>query len=254
MSIASSATAVDVVEFYVRLVTAPASDNPLTPLLFEKGAGARVYVRMHAAGVFTIPETVGAGDQRLRVLVGAGTGAAPFVSMIRTAAQTTSASLRQWVLLHGARIPADLGYRAELDTYVAARGLRYWGSVSRPQLAPAWQGEVGRVEEFFAATRLAQLEQRLGLAPGDFVPSRAAVWICGLRGTIAGTLTALLARGFVPDTKRMREALGIPSAAPASLFYEQYDHEPVIDLKNDTLVAALRAVAAAGQAYAAERA
>ena len=45
----------------------------------------------------------------------------------------------------------------------------------------------------------------------------------------------------MPDHKRMREALGVPPELPASLFFEQYDTEPVIDIKTPEVIGPLRA-------------
>lgn len=242
MSIASAPEDAGPVEFYIRFVSHPASENPLTHLLWTLEAGDRVYMRPVAAGVFTIADTIGVEDPRLRVLVAAGTGSAPFVSMIRSELRRDPrADLSRFVLLHGASYPADLGYRDELRGYAETHGLRYWGTVSRPAEAPGWTGDTGRVEAYFAGPRLADLEQRLGLAPGGFTPTTAAILICGLTGTITGTVVPLIDRGFIPDFKRIREALGVPTERPASVFYEQYDTEPVINIKDDAVVAPLRA-------------
>jgi ferredoxin--NADP+ reductase len=192
--------------------------------------------------VFTVKDTVGVEDPRLRVMVAAGTGSAPFVSMVRSELRRDpKVDLSKWVLLHGASYPSDLGHRDELHELVEKHRLKYYGTVSRPKEAPDWQGDTGRVEDFFAADRLAELERRCGLAPGGFTPKTAAIFICGLQGTIASTITNLIDRGFVPDQKRMREALGVPSEALATLFYEQYDTEPVIDLKTPSVIEPLRA-------------
>jgi ferredoxin--NADP+ reductase len=242
MSIASAPEDDGPVEFYVRYVAKPESDNPLTHMLWTLRPGDRLYMRPVAAGVFTIPDTIGADDPRLRVLVAAGTGSAPFVSMVRSELRRDAAAdLSRFVLLHGASYAADLGHRDELTALTASNRLRYWGTVSRPDGSPGWTGDVGRVEQYFAPDRLAQLEQRLDLAPGQFSPARAAIFICGLQGTIGTTITNLIDRGFVPDQKRMREALGVPTDVPASLFFEQYDTEPVIDIKTPAVIEPLRA-------------
>ena len=242
MSIASAAQQTGPIEFYIRFVAKPASENPLTHLLWKLKAGDRMYMRAHAAGVFTVADTVGNDDPRIRIMVAAGTGSAPFVSMVRTEiARDPAVDLSKWVLLHGASYAADLGHRDELQHMVAAHGLRYWGTVSRPDGSPGWHGDTGRVEHFFAPSRLDDLEQRIGLAVGALTPKTAVVMICGLQGTISETLIGLLDRGFVPDFKRIREALGAPTEVPSSLFYEQYDHEPVIDIKNPDNVAPLKA-------------
>jgi len=54
-------------------------------------------------------------------------------------------------------------------------------------------------------------------------------------------MTALIDRGFVPASARVREALGVPPEERASLFYEDYETEPVIDTNDPLVVATLRA-------------
>lgn len=242
MSIASAPEDDGPVEFYVRFVAKPESENPFTHLLWKIRPGDRIYMRPVAAGVFTIKDTVGGDDPRLKVLVAAGTGSAPFVSMVRSELhRDPGADLSRYVLLHGASYPADLGYRDELAAMVARNRLRYWGTVSRPKEASGWTGDTGRVEAFFEGDRLADLEQRCGLPPGDFTPRNVVVYICGLTGTITGTVVPLIDRGFIPDFKRIREALGVPAAAGDSVFYEQYDTEPVINIKDPSVVEPLKA-------------
>jgi ferredoxin--NADP+ reductase len=241
MSIASAPEDDAPIEFYVRFVSKPESDNPLTHLLWKLKQGERMYMRPVAAGVFTVKDTVGFDDPRLRVMVAAGTGSAPFVSMLRSELRKNpQADLSKWVLLHGASYPADLGYREELEGYVKSHGLKYWPTVSRPKDFPDWKGDTGRVEAFFEAQRLPDFEQRLGLAPGAFTPKTAVIFICGLTGTITGTIVPLIDRGFVPDFKRIREALGVPAETKDSVFYEQYDTEPVINVKDPAVVEPLR--------------
>jgi ferredoxin--NADP+ reductase len=241
MSIASAPEDDGPVEFYIRWVAKPESENPLTHLLWQIKSGARMYMRAVAAGVFTVKDTIGDADPRIRVMVAAGTGSAPFVSMVRSELRRNPhADLSKWTLLHGASYPSDLGYRDELLAYVDRNRLKYWGTVSRPKEAPDWKGDVGRVESFFEGARLAELEKRLGLPAGGFTPKHAVVYICGLTGTIAGTVLPLIDRGFVPDFKRIREALGVATEVPASVFYEQYDTEPVINVKDPSVVEPLR--------------
>ncbi len=242
MSIASPPEDDGPTEFYVRFVSSPASENPLTHLLWKLAAGDRMYMRPVAAGLFTVPDTVGVEDARLRIMVAAGTGSAPFVSMVRSELRRNpQADLSRWVILHGASYAADLGHRDELLAMVEKHRLNYWGTVSRPGEAGEWKGDTGRVESFFEPTKLAELERRLGLPEGGFLPSTATIFICGLQGTIGGAITSLVDRAFVPDQRRMREALGVPKSVPASLFFEQYDTEPVIAIKNPEVIDPLRA-------------
>jgi ferredoxin--NADP+ reductase len=242
MSIASAPEDDGPIEFYIRFVSKPESENPLTHLLWKIKTGDRCYMRAVAAGVFTIKDTIGMDDPRLRVMVAAGTGSAPFVSMVRSELRRNPhADLSKWVLLHGASYPADLGYRDELLGLCETNRLRYWGTVSRPKEAPDWRGDTGRVEGFFEGARLADLEKRLGLPPGGFTPKNVVIYICGLTGTISGTIIPLVDRGFVPDFKRIREALGVAADVKDSVFYEQYDTEPVINIKDASVVDPLRA-------------
>jgi ferredoxin-NADP reductase len=249
MSIASAPEDEGPIEFYIRYVSKPESDNPLTHLLWKKKDGDRLYLRPVPAGVFTVEDTIGVEDARLRILVAAGTGSAPFVAMVRSELRRNpKADLSKYVLLHGASYDKDLGYRDELLGYVKTNGLRYWGTVSRPRECPGWTGDAGRVESYFDAGRLAELEKRLGLGEGGFSPKVAAIFICGLQGTIGTTITNLVPRAFVPDQKRVREALGVPATVPSNLFFEQYDTEPVIDIKNPAVTEPLKAEMAAALA------
>src|SRR4029079_15819160 len=108
--------------------------------------------------------------------------------------------------------------------------------------------DTGRVEAFFDGARLDDLERRLGLPPGGFTPKKFLFFICGLTGTTTGTIIPPLDRGFVPDFKRIREALGVPADVKDSVFYEQYDTEPVINVKDPAVVEPLKARMQAGLA------
>ncbi|MBK8266284.1 MAG: hypothetical protein IPK80_33775 [Nannocystis sp.] len=242
MSIASAPERRDCIEFYIRYVERPESDNPFTHLLWKQRPGARMYVRVHPTGKFTIEETAGAEDTRIKVLVAAGTGLAPFISMARSAVnRDPEISLRDHVIIHGVSYAADLGYRAEMEALAAKTGLIYLPTVSRAKQDPSWSGDQGRAEDFFMRERLPALEQALGLPEGGFDPSRAVILICGLQGTIGATIERLLHRGFIPDNRKIRGALEIPEALPASIFYEAYDTTPPIDLRDEARVAELRA-------------
>src|SRR5690606_11672214 len=60
------------------------------------------------------------------------------------------------------------------------------------------------------------------------------------------TVTDLLDRGYIPDNRRLRRALGVDEERKPSVFWEQYDNTPVIDVKDEALVARLKARLAAG--------
>ncbi len=241
MSIASAPEERGAIEFYIRYVSHPESDNPLTHLLWKAKASDRIYLRLRPAGKFTLPDTVGADDPRLKIFVAAGTGLAPFVSIVRSHhLRDPGADLGGYVLLHGASYPPELGYREELEGY-ARHGLHYMRTVSRPKESPEWQGDAGRVEAYFLPERLAEIEQRLGFEPGGLRPEWAAIFVCGLQGTIGEAITRLIPRGFVPENRKLRRALEVPEEVPASFFFEQYDKTPVIEIDNPEVIEPLRA-------------
>ncbi len=240
MSLSSSPLQHDVLEFYVRHVDRPTSPLPFTHLLWRLQAGARMHARLAPAGMFTLPHTITADDRRLKLFVAAGTGLAPFISMVRyEAARDPTRDLSDMAVLHGASYPQHLGFRDSLERLSAERGLHYFPSISRE--ASTWCGANGRVEDWFTRERLADLEARLGLPRSGVCPERVVVYVCGLRGTIGTAIERLLPRGFVPSNRRVRTALGIPDAVPASLFYEQYDTSAPIDVKDAALMSRLRA-------------
>ncbi|MBT8492951.1 MAG: hypothetical protein KJO07_07805 [Deltaproteobacteria bacterium] len=236
-------------EFYIRYVNKPESDNPLTHLLWKSKVGDRVFMTRKPVGKFTLPDTMGEDDPRVKIMVAAGTGLAPFVSMARSAVmRDPKVDLSSWAILHGASYPADLVYADELAGYAENNRLKYMRTVSRPNEAPDWKGDTGRVEDYFKAERLAELEERLGLATGKLSPKTAGILICGLQGTIAQTIIRTLHRGFVPDHRRIREGLGAPADATPSIWWEQYDKTPVIDVKDEAVVGPLKEKLAQGLA------
>ena len=216
-------------EFYIRYARAPETETPFTHVLWPLPVGSRLHVGTKIVGRFTLERTVGAADTRLKLFVAAGTGIAPFMSMVRKARREAGA-LSRMVLLHGVSHPHELAYRDELDD-ARAGGLRYVPAISRPREHPEWTGFTGRVESVF---------DRLALE-GPLDPGSAVVYVCGFQGTIAESVRRLLSLGFVPEDRKLRRMLGIPDTSKPSLFFEQYDLEPVFDAKDEALVASLRA-------------
>lgn len=244
MSLVSAPEEGNLLEFYIRYVYEPESDNPLTHLLWPIESGERVFATTKATGRFTLEHTVGTGDPRLKIFVAAGTGIAPFVSMIRSRVLREAApDLSGFALLHGASYPEDLGYRremAEAASLEGGRGMHYWTTISRPHERPDWHGDAGRVEDYFRPERIGELEERLGLGPGGLAPSRAVIYVCGLQGTIGSAIERLIDRGFVPADRKIRRALEVPRELQPNLFYEQYDNAPVIDIDDPDTVASLK--------------
>lgn len=242
-SIASAPESIasDGLEFYIRKVGEPRSEMPLTHLLFNLKPGDRIWSGLKPRGKFTLNDCCGGeADPRLKILVAAGTGLAPFTSMVKSAYLRKGTVPKDFAIVHGVSHAYDLGYRKELETLMnGGPHERYVPTISRP-LAD-WHGAQGRVESHFEPEKLLALESRLGVGAGFVRPENAVVFICGLHGTIHNTLLSLLDRGFVPEDRKLRRALWIPESTHASIFFEQYDTEPIFDIKDEALCASLRA-------------
>lgn len=233
-SIASPPEQKDHLEFYIRYVTHPQSPAPMTHLLWRLKPGDRLHLGRRIIGDFTMGRTLGPDDPRLKVFVAAGTGLAPFASILLSIVRQ-GLSVDKFAVLHGASIPQDLGYQEDLMALFRDAPQRYTPTISRPKLAPDWPGEKGRVETFFDDEKLSVIEGRLDLGEGELTPDNAVIFICGLYGTIKNTLARLLRRGFVPNDFLINRALGLLKEPP-SLFFEQYDNEPILDIQNKEAV------------------
>lgn len=243
MSIASPPQQRGTIDFYIRYVSTPESDNPLTHLLWKLQPGDRLSMTTRAVGRFTLDHTITPEDTRYKIFVAAGTGLAPFTSIVEAElAADPAARLDRMVLLHGASYPNEIGYRERLEQLARDHGLHYFPTISRPHEAPDWQGDTGRVEDFFQPERLEQLEAKLGVEPGSLTPDTAVIYICGLTGTIALTIERLLGRGFVPFHPKLRRVFGWDESVESTIHYEQYDNEPVLRVNDPDELARLTAL------------
>jgi len=194
-SIASSSRADESLEFYLTLVTS----GELTPRLFHLQANDRVYVGPKAVGVFTLDRTP--GDRHV-LLVGTGTGLAPYVSMLRS--ELACGGPRRFIVLQGARYSWDLGYRAEL-AILARRcpNLTYIPVISRATGDPTWRGPIGHLQDVLFSGVI-EREAGLRLSPETF-----HVYLCGHPGMIEQAIAGLVARGFRRDRGREMGSLHI---------------------------------------------
>lgn len=222
-------------DFYVRRVGEPKGDVAFTHLLFDRKVGDRIWVGPKPRGHFTAEHALHGNEGKSLVFVAAGTGLAPFVSMVVSHAMRHGSASPQHYIMHGSSHAHDLGYRAELERLL---GNRYLATISRP--TPEWRGARGRVESHFEPERIGDLERSLGMPPGFISPANCVVLVCGLQGTIANCLTHLFHRGFVPEERKLRSALGIAPEATPTIFFEQYDSEPILDVKDEALMATMR--------------
>jgi ferredoxin-NADP reductase len=154
-------------EFFIRRVVGGA----LTSRLWAAPLGTRVHVGP-PKGLFRID----AADPRDQLLVAAGTGLAPFLSILGDGCRQPSA--HRVLLLHGASYAAELGFGDRITHWqTAGLGLEYLPSVSRPgdgAGARAWRGRVGRVESTLAAV----------VAERALSPRETVAYLCGSPGMI----------------------------------------------------------------------
>ena len=153
-SIASSSREREYVEFFVTLV----ASGQLTPRLFELGLGSRLFLSPKATGLFTLDDVPG---EHHVVFLSTGTGLAPYMSMLRT--HLLCGEPRKFVVLHGARVSWDLGYRAELETLDRLCGnFAYVPSITRPAEDPSFSGATGRLQSLIES---GEITARSSLAP-----------------------------------------------------------------------------------------
>ena len=182
-SIASSSVAKVFIEFYVALV----SSGILTPRLFALEIGDRVWLSQKITGMFTMDQV--APDRHI-VLIGTGTGVAPYMSMLRT--HLVAGGARRYAVIQGARHSADLGYRSELMTMAhLCPNLTYIPSVSRPKEEKVpWTGPAGHVQEVWAS---GALSEAWGFAPS---PQDTDIFLCGNPAMIDDMVVVLAKQGF----------------------------------------------------------
>lgn len=188
-SIASGSREDEFLEFYLALV----ESGELSPRLFALKVEDRLFLGNKSTGMFTL-ERVPAEQHVL--LVGTGTGLAPYVSMIRT--ELECGGPRKFVVLHGAHSSADLGYRTELTALARlCSNLIYIPSITGIDEEPGWTGPTGYLQDILFS---GVVEDRAGL-PVD--PEHVHVFLCGNPGMIEATKARLLERGFSPDQRKV---------------------------------------------------
>ncbi len=188
-SIASSSKADEYVEFYVTLV----ASGELTPRLFALRLKDRLYLGKKATGVFTLDRVP---PEKHVLLVGTGTGLAPYMSMLRS--ELVCGGPRRFVVLHGARYSWDLGYRNELNSLARlCPNMTYLAVVSRPRDDSTWKGLTGHLQDVLFST---VIEERTGI---PLSPDRFDVFLCGNPAMIDDAKARLSAMGFVPDKGRV---------------------------------------------------
>jgi ferredoxin--NADP+ reductase len=183
-SIASESRADEYLEFYLTVVMS----GELTPRLFNLKIRDRVYVGPKAVGVFTLDKAPG----KHILMVGTGTGLAPYMSMLRS--ELVCNGERQFVVVHGARYSWDLGYRTELTGLARHCGnFHYIPVITRPQEDVTWRGRSGYLQNLVASNAI-EVETGLSLTPDNF-----DIFLCGNPGMIETVIEWAGIQGFVRD-------------------------------------------------------
>ena len=168
----------------LEVLLARVGEGALTPALFGLQAGAPVSLDEKPQGFFTFDYVP---PHHELWLVATGTGLGPFLSMLRSGQAFERA--RRVLLVHGARGPAELAHRAELEALVAARGgdFRYLPVLSQKAEAGLMQGRVTHV------LGSGELEQR---AQTPIAAESAHLMLCGNPAMIDELIAQLAARGL----------------------------------------------------------
>ena len=200
-------------ELLIRWVRKPVPGR-LTTDLFNKKEGDEVFW-VKPVGIFTINEKRhdGSPDNRRMVLIGGGTGLAPFIAY--TLHLKAIGSKREIIVLHGASYVDELSYRellADLEEESLDKGsdkwnFRYRASISRPQewFNRTWSGQKGRVESFLRpmpGTDRSPLEELVG---EKITPENSSFYVCGWQGTVDGALDYLVPKGFVTERNKRKD-------------------------------------------------
>ncbi len=183
-SIASESRADEYLEFYLTVVMS----GELTPRLFNLKLKDRLYVGPKAVGVFTLAKAPG----KHILMIGTGTGLAPYMSMMRS--ELVCNGDRKFVVVHGARFSWDLGYRTELTGLARhCANFHYIPVITRPKEDVTWRGRSGYLQNLIASNAI---EEETGLA---LTPENFDIFLCGNPGMIETVIGWAEERGFVRD-------------------------------------------------------
>lgn len=197
-------------ELIIRWVRKPVPGR-LTTELFDRKEGDEIEW-LKPTGPFGLvnewPD--GRKEERRIVMMGGGTGLAPFISMALHL--KAIGDKREIVVLHGASYVDELSYRellTDLEEESIDKGrdkwnFRYRATISRPDewFNRSWGGHKGRVETFLKrdpSTGKSALEELVG---EKITPENTMFYVCGWQGTVDGVLKYLEPLGFVEEKKK----------------------------------------------------
>ena len=172
-----------VLEFYGIVVP----EGPLSPRLEKLAAGERLYVASNPAGFLVLAEVP---EAKTLWLLSTGTGIAPYLSILRTAAPWQR--FRNVVLVHAVRHARELVYQ-DLLKKMEGPQFRYVTFVSREPHAAALSGRIP------AAIRDGRLEAAAGVA---LDAASSHVMLCGNPQMLKDAAAALAERGMRKHRRR----------------------------------------------------
>jgi ferredoxin/flavodoxin---NADP+ reductase len=187
-SVASSNLSRDYVELYITLVHSGA----LTPRLFNLNIGDKIWIGSKFAGMFTLDQID--EDQNI-VLIGTGTGVAPYMSMLRTDALHRKGNI---VVIHGASNSWDLGYSSELNLLQAlSPKFRYIPTITLPdrEFTP-WAGRTEFIQEIWED---GTVEKLWGFKPTS---ENTHIFLCGNPKMVSGMIECLEKDGFREHSRK----------------------------------------------------
>lgn len=192
-SIASPATQRDLLEFYIVRV----EEGKLTPSLWDIEPGQTLFMNERITGHFTLPPAEQIAGKTL-IMVGTGTGLAPFRSMYLT--YRDQPRWDHFVLFDGCRVARDLGYYEELMKFTEDdERFNYIPTVTREPVDSSWGGRRGRVTELLEPMTFRTLTGR------DLDPDSCEVFLCGNPAMIDQVEAELASRGFVAQDRKHPE-------------------------------------------------
>lgn len=180
-SVASPPSEKGYYEFYISLL----ADGLFTSRLAALKVGDRLFVAPKVTGTFTLKDVP---QERNLVLIGTGTGLAPYISMMKD----PSTKDRSITIVHGVRKLNDLAYQDEIGQF---SNVKYLPFVSREDDLPEWCSK-GRVSSFFT----------------ELTPEQGHVFLCGNPEMIEEGERVLSSRGFTVHSKK----------TPGNLHVEKY--------------------------------
>ncbi len=174
-----------VLEFYGVIV----AEGPLSPRLARLKAGDALFIADNPAGWLIASEVPPAEELWL---VATGTGVAPFLSILRTAAPWQR--YRKVILVHGVRQANELVYGQLIEQLMHAHAgkLSYVRFISRETRADVLQGRIPA----------AVGDGRLEAAGAPISPERSQFMLCGNPAMLKDMAAALAARGLKKHRRR----------------------------------------------------